>query len=108
MYDWVLFFCDPMSTWLAPATISQSCKTGCEAVSKDDLTYEEIDRISQTAPPFRKLWLSGGEPFLREELAEIVAMFVRRNGVRNVNLPTNGLLPEKLFPAMDRMLALCP
>ena len=76
--------------------------------SKDDLTVAQIERISRTAPPFRKLWLSGGEPFLRDELAEIVAFFVRQNGVRNVNLPTNGLLPEKIFPIMDRMLALCP
>jgi MoaA/NifB/PqqE/SkfB family radical SAM enzyme len=76
--------------------------------SKDDLTTQQMERISQTAPEFRKLWLSGGEPFLREDLAEIVAMFARRNGVRNVNLPTNGLLPEKLFPIMDRMLELCP
>jgi MoaA/NifB/PqqE/SkfB family radical SAM enzyme len=76
--------------------------------SKDDLTVEQIGRISETAPPFRKLWISGGEPFLRAELAEIVAGFVRRNGVRNVNLPTNGLLPEKMFPIMDRMLEQCP
>jgi MoaA/NifB/PqqE/SkfB family radical SAM enzyme len=76
--------------------------------SRDDLTLEQIDRISQTAPPFRKLWLSGGEPFLREGLADVVAMFVKRNGVRNVNLPTNGLLPEKIFAAVDRMLELCP
>jgi MoaA/NifB/PqqE/SkfB family radical SAM enzyme len=76
--------------------------------SKDDLTHEQIVRISETAPPFRKLWLSGGEPFLRDGLAEIVAGFVSRNGVRNVNLPTNGLLPEKIFPCMDRMLELCP
>lgn len=74
--------------------------------SKDDLTVAEIDRISQTAPPFRKLWISGGEPFLREELPEIVAMFVRRNGVRNVNLPTNGLLAEKILASVDRMLEL--
>jgi MoaA/NifB/PqqE/SkfB family radical SAM enzyme len=76
--------------------------------SKDDLTDQEISRIADTAPPFEKLWLSGGEPFLRDRLAEIVAMFVQRNGVRNVNLPTNGLLPDKLFPTMDRMLELCP
>jgi len=76
--------------------------------SRDDLTYLQIEQISRTAPAFRKLWISGGEPFLREELADIVAMFVSRNGVRNVNLPTNGLLPEKLIPAMDRMLELCP
>jgi Fe-coproporphyrin III synthase len=76
--------------------------------SKDDLTDEQMERISQTAPPFRKLWLSGGEPFLRDGLARIVSLFVRQNGVRNINLPTNGLLPEKIFPAMDRMLELCP
>jgi Fe-coproporphyrin III synthase len=76
--------------------------------SKDDLTREQIARIAETAPPFRKLWLSGGEPFLRDELADIVAGFVRHNGVRNVNLPTNGLLPDRIFPAMDRMLELCP
>ena len=28
--------------------------------------------------------------------------------MRNVNLPTNGLLPERMFPAIDRMLELCP
>jgi MoaA/NifB/PqqE/SkfB family radical SAM enzyme len=76
--------------------------------SPDDLTNQQIGRISETAPPFRKLWLSGGEPFLREGLADLVARFVRNNGVRNVNLPTNGLLPDKIFPTMDRMLELCP
>jgi MoaA/NifB/PqqE/SkfB family radical SAM enzyme len=45
--------------------------------SPDDLTTAQIERISATAPPFRKLWLSGGEPFLRENLAEIVALFGR-------------------------------
>jgi len=76
--------------------------------SPDDLTFDEIARVSETAPPFRKLWLSGGEPFLRAELAEIVGMFASRNGVGNVNLPTNGLLPDKMFPTMDRMLELAP
>lgn len=73
--------------------------------SRDDLTFDEIRRLSETAPPFRKLWLSGGEPTLREELGEIIALFARNNGVRNINLPTNGLLPEKLFPILDKALA---
>ncbi len=76
--------------------------------SRDDLTTAEIGRISETAGPFRKLWLSGGEPFLRDELAEIVGMFARRNRVKNVNLPTNGLLPDRMWPALDRMIELCP
>jgi MoaA/NifB/PqqE/SkfB family radical SAM enzyme len=73
--------------------------------SRDDMTMDQIRRLSETAPPFRKLWISGGEPFLRPELGEIIPMFARNNGIRNVNLPTNGLLPERIFAAVDRMLA---
>jgi MoaA/NifB/PqqE/SkfB family radical SAM enzyme len=76
--------------------------------SPDDLTDAQIERISETAPPFQKLWISGGEPFLRDRLADLIAGFVRQNGVRNVNLPTNGLLAERTFREMDRMLELCP
>ena len=76
--------------------------------SRDDLTFDQIRRISESSPPFRKLWLSGGEPTLRPELGEIVTMFVQNNGVRNVNLPTNGLMPDKLFAAVDKILADAP
>jgi|SoiMethySBSTD1v2_1073268.scaffolds.fasta_scaffold154624_3 MoaA/NifB/PqqE/SkfB family radical SAM enzyme len=76
--------------------------------SRDDLSFDQIRRISETAPPFRKLWLSGGEPTLRPELGEIVTMFVRNNGIRNVNLPTNGLMPDKLFAAVDKIIAEAP
>lgn len=76
--------------------------------SRDDLTFDQIETIARTAPPFEKLWLSGGEPFLRPELPEIVALFARHNGIGNVNLPTNGLLPAKIFAAVDRMLELAP
>ncbi len=76
--------------------------------SRDDLSFDQIKQISETAPPFRKLWLSGGEPTLRPELGEIVTMFARNNGVRNVNLPTNGLMPDKLFAAVDQIVAEAP
>jgi len=76
--------------------------------SKDDLSADQLERLAATAPPFRKLWISGGEPFLRDELAEIIARFVRRCGVRNVNLPTNGLAAGKIFAAVDRLLSSCP
>src|SRR5712692_3161280 len=76
--------------------------------SPDDLTFDQIARISATAPPFRKLWISGGEPVMRDELAEIVERFVRNNGVRHLNLPTNGLLPKKMFRTTDYLLEHCP
>jgi MoaA/NifB/PqqE/SkfB family radical SAM enzyme len=73
-----------------------------------DLTFEQLEQISRTAPPFHKLWISGGEPFLRKELGEIIEVFYRNNGVRHVNLPTNGLLPQKLQEVIDYLLDRCP
>jgi len=44
---------------------------------------------------FHGLVASGGEPMLRRELAGILHLFYENNGIRWVNLPTNGLLPER-------------
>ncbi|HEU5451129.1 MAG TPA: radical SAM protein [Terriglobales bacterium] len=73
-----------------------------------DLTFEQVERLSRTAPHFHKLWLSGGEPFLRKELAEIIELFYVNNGVRHINLPTNGLLPEKVDKVITQLLERCP
>jgi molybdenum cofactor biosynthesis enzyme MoaA len=70
--------------------------------SRDDLTIEEIRRLSATMPAFHEVWLSGGEPTLREELADIVELFYRVNGVRSLNYPANGLLPQKLRETLER------
>jgi MoaA/NifB/PqqE/SkfB family radical SAM enzyme len=73
-----------------------------------DLTFDQLQRMSQTAPGFHKLWISGGEPFLRKDLAEIIELFYVNNGVRHVNLPTNGLLPAKMEAVVSHLLERCP
>ncbi|WP_370648792.1 radical SAM protein, partial [uncultured Parabacteroides sp.] len=37
-----------------------------------DLTFDEIRKVSETAGEFNRLWISGGEPTLREDLPEII------------------------------------
>ncbi len=66
-----------------------------ELNQRGDLTWDEIRKLSASMPQFSDLWLSGGEPMLRRELTEIIHLFHTQNGVRWVNLPTNGLLPER-------------
>ena len=73
-----------------------------------DLSFDQLQRISQTAPAFHKLWISGGEPFLRKDLAEIIELFYINNGARHVNLPTNGLLPAKMESVVSHLLERCP
>ncbi|HEX5481562.1 MAG TPA: radical SAM protein [Terriglobia bacterium] len=71
---------------------------------RGDLTWDEIQRLSSTMPHFTDLWLSGGEPMLRRELAAILHLFYESNGVRWVNLPTNGLLPERTAERTEQIL----
>ncbi len=66
-----------------------------ELNQRGDLTWNEIQKLSRSMPRFTDLWLSGGEPMLRKELPEIVHLFYVNNGIRWMNLPTNGLLPER-------------
>jgi MoaA/NifB/PqqE/SkfB family radical SAM enzyme len=73
-----------------------------------DLSFQQIEALSRTAPKFHKLWISGGEPFLRTELAEIIELFYVNNGVRHINLPTNGLLPAKVESVISALLVRCP
>lgn len=72
---------------------------------RGELTRDEIQKLSATMPPFTDLWLSGGEPMLRRDLAEVVGLFYRANGVRWVNLPTNGLLPSRTAERVARILS---
>ena len=76
-----------------------------ELNQRGDLTWDEIRELSRTMPRFTDLWLSGGEPMLRQELTDIVHLFYVGNGVRWVNLPTNGLLPARTAEWVERILA---
>ena len=62
-------------------------------------------KLSEHTPPFTDLWFSGGEPTLRPDLADIVRLFVRNNGVRYINLPTNGLKPYRIYQVAEQSLA---
>jgi len=73
-----------------------------------ELSSEEIERIAAHLGPLETLLLSGGEPTLRDDLAELVETFFRRNGIRHVGLPTNGLLPERTRDLAERILTRCP
>ncbi|MFB3922734.1 MAG: radical SAM protein [Terriglobia bacterium] len=74
-----------------------------ELNQRGDLTWDEIKRLSETMPRFPDFWLSGGEPMLRRELTEIVHLFYLNNSIRWVNLPTNGLLPERTAEWVTRI-----
>lgn len=95
--------------------VTSRCNSKCrtcfyweELNQSTDLTFNEIERLTSTMPRFPEVWLSGGEPTLRPDLAEIVGLFYEGNGVRRLNFPANGLLPEKLAGVLETIASRCP
>jgi radical SAM protein with 4Fe4S-binding SPASM domain len=63
---------------------------------KNELTLAELEQIAKSMPKFPWLLLSGGEPFLRDDLAGIVEIFYRFNRITNVTIPTAGIYPDRV------------
>jgi sulfatase maturation enzyme AslB (radical SAM superfamily) len=47
--------------------------------------------------------LSGGEPFLRPEFAEICRFFIQNNGVEQIYVPTNGYFTDRTINALKNI-----
>ena len=86
----------------------RTCFYWLELNRKGDMSYEELSELSSTMPRFHDLWLSGGEPFLRKDLAKIICMFYTNNGIRDVRIPTNGLPTEQTIQVVKAVLEQCP
>ncbi|MDR2509424.1 MAG: radical SAM protein [Spirochaetaceae bacterium] len=78
------------------------------AKKEKDLSFEEIKRISETAGQINRLWLSGGEPTLREDLPDIIELFYKNNQIKDMNLPTNGIKADLLIAWLKRLRKSCP
>lgn len=83
----------------------QHCFYWTSLNKKDDLTKEEIFTLSRSLGKLENLNLSGGEPFLRPEFAEICRQFIQHNQVRQIYVPTNGFYTEKTVKAVTDVLA---
>lgn len=75
---------------------------------KNELTLDEIKKISIKMPSFFFLIISGGEPFLRDDLGEIIKTYYKNNNIGNLTIPTNGLMTEKIYATAKTILDSCP
>jgi MoaA/NifB/PqqE/SkfB family radical SAM enzyme len=82
---------------------------------KDEMTVDEYDRFTSKCPPFPKLIITGGEPFLRADLPRITTLFYENaSKARQITIPTAGthtdrivgLVEEVLLPRPDLILEL--
>ena len=72
---------------------------------KDLLTFEEITRLISIMATMgvNKVRLTGGEPFVRNDLMKLIRNIVEIQGVRDVHLTTNGVLTAQHIPELKKL-----
>ncbi|MBU1031243.1 MAG: glycosyltransferase [Nanoarchaeota archaeon] len=89
--------------------VTNRCNASCaHCLNKQknpvDISIEKIRQISFQMPNFVYLLISGGEPFLREDLADVVNAFSVNNEVLNTVIVTNGYSPNRILRQTKEIL----
>jgi len=92
--------------------ITYWCNSRCELCSiwkkpiKQELTTAQIRTFFETNRYFNWIHLTGGEIFLRPDALEIMTTIIETQPeLYLLNMPTNGLLPERIYKTTKAMLA---
>lgn len=72
---------------------------------KELLTFEEIERLVTLFAEMgiSKIRLTGGEPFVRTDLMQLIRRIVEIDGIRHIHLTTNGVLTAGHVPELKRL-----
>ncbi len=99
-------------TYSVTAACQSKCKT-CQigsmfcqdpSRSQKDMTLEEIEKIFQSVNPVYFFNISGGEPFLRKDLPQIVELACSYLKPRVIHTPTNAILTERIIEDTEKIL----
>lgn len=100
------------------AFVTSRCNLTCDscfnwrnqdaATRARELTLDEYARITRRFGRLLHVTLTGGEPFLRADLAEIAGLFLRDCGALSLSVPTNGLFPDRAEAFVRRLRGAWP
>jgi molybdenum cofactor biosynthesis protein A len=69
------------------------------------MSYEEMIRIVRMLVKLgvEKLRITGGEPFIRRDMMDFLGEMSKLEGLREINITTNGVVTAPLVPALKKM-----
>jgi MoaA/NifB/PqqE/SkfB family radical SAM enzyme len=65
--------------------------------SEQDLRIDECEKFFETVGQIFYFNITGGEPFIREDLPEIVEFSCKYLKPRIINIPTNGIMSQRIY-----------
>lgn len=103
------------AAWVLPVSytisVTGECNARCQTCGIRRRSFEQLDLeqyrriVDSIDQPASWLTVSGGEPFLRSDLAELCDLLIEGLGVTWVTLPTNGTLPGRVAEVVERLAA---
>lgn len=72
---------------------------------KNELSLEEIEKISSSLPNLFFLRVTGGEPFLRHDLYEVIKHFYRNSSIKRIGINTNGSLTNEIIETTEKIVS---
>ncbi len=105
----------PVMPIIITYSVTAACQSKCRtcnigikwlqdpARSSTDLSTEEIEKVFSNIGPTYLFNVSGGEPFLRKDIPQIVELACKYLKPKIIHIPTNALMPQKI----DRLARQC-
>ncbi len=84
--------------------VTDRCNAACDhcffwketdGLTRDEFSINKIDTLAAGLKGLQQVLLTGGEPFLREDLNQICEKFLH-HGVKFITIPTNGILTRRI------------
>jgi len=75
---------------------------------ENELNLDEIRQLTQSPDNLPVLLYSGGESFMRGDLAEITQAFYSNSNIRYLSIPTNGTLLKRTEEMTVKICESCP
>lgn len=75
-----------------------------ETSKNTELTIDEIDKIASRMHGLAHVLISGGEPFMRDDLDKIIHSFYMRSHTRLISISTNGYFSAETEDIVGRLL----
>lgn len=72
-----------------------------------ELSFDEIEKVSLHMDDLLFFLPTGGEPFIRDDYADIVQLFFKNNKAKNVGSATNGSLTDKVVNSVINVFKKC-
>ncbi len=78
---------------------------GLNAGSEDELSIEEIEKITKNfSKDIYNVNLTGGEPFIRDDISQIVGLYRKNANVKSFLIATNGYFSDKIKDAVKTII----